>query len=63
MIAGFFKESNMNYKINLIKSNRKTFRLEIKERGVLIVRAPKSASKKDIMAVVEKHRNWIEKNI
>lgn len=63
MIAGFFKESNMNYKINLIKSNRKTFCLEIKERGVLIVRAPKSASKKDIMAVVEKHRNWIEKKI
>lgn len=45
----------------VIRSNRKTFGLEVKPNGQLIVRAPKSATKAQIIDVVSKKATWIEK--
>lgn len=46
----------------IIKSNRKTLSLEVKE-GRLIVRSPRRATDEEINAFVAKHKIWIEKNI
>lgn len=45
----------------IIRSNRKSFALEIKPDGQLIVRAPKSASDASINALVAKKADWIKK--
>lgn len=46
----------------IIKSNRRTLSLEVKEDG-LIVRSPRRATNEEINAFVAKHKRWIEKNI
>lgn len=46
----------------IIKSNRRTLSLEVKE-GRLIVRSPRRATDEEINAFVAKHKIWIEKNI
>lgn len=46
----------------IIKSNRRTFALEIKMNG-LIVRAPNNATDEEIGAFVVKHKRWIENHI
>jgi hypothetical protein len=46
----------------IIRSNRKSFSLEIKPDGQLTVRAPKSASDAQIKAVVAQKAAWIEKS-
>lgn len=46
----------------IIKSNRRTLSLEVKEDG-LIVRSPHRATDEEINAFVAKHKRWIEKNI
>ena len=45
----------------IIRSNRKSFGLELTPDGRLIVRAPKSASKAQIHAVVAQKAGWIAK--
>ena len=45
----------------IIRSNRKTFGLEIKPDGQLIVRAPKTASDALIKSMVAKKADWIAK--
>ena len=45
----------------IIRSKRKTFSLEIKSNGSLIVRVPKRASIKTIQEIVNKKRSWIIK--
>ncbi len=45
----------------IIRSNRKSFSLEVKPDGRLIVRTPKYASRAQIQAVVAKKIPWIEK--
>jgi len=45
----------------IIRTNRKTFGLEIKPDGQLIVRAPKTASDALIKSMVAKKANWIAK--
>lgn len=50
----------MDYTI--IKSNRRTFALEIKGDG-LIVRAPSRATNEEINAFISKHKRWVENNI
>lgn len=49
-------------KYTIIKSNRRTLSLEVKE-GRLIVRSPRRATDEEINAFVAKHKIWIEKNI
>lgn len=44
----------------LIRSRRKTISLQVKD-GDIVVRAPLRASKKSIIAFVDSHRDWIEK--
>lgn len=46
----------------IIKSNRRTLSLEVKEDG-LIVRSPHRATDEEINVFVAKHKRWIEKNI
>lgn len=46
----------------IIKSNRRTLSLELKE-GRLIVRSPRRATDEEISAFVVKHKRWIENNI
>ncbi len=53
----------MTYQIELHKSNRKSISLQIKQKGTLIIRAPKSTKQADIDRLIEKHRGWIEQNM
>jgi predicted metal-dependent hydrolase len=45
----------------VIRSKRKTFSLEIKPDGRLVVRAPQSASRAHIQAVVDQKAQWVAK--
>ena len=45
----------------IIRSKRKTYSLEVKPDGQLIVRAPESATRAEINAVVKAKAAWIEK--
>ena len=46
----------------IIRSNRKSFGLEITPDGLLIVRAPRSATNAQIQAVVDQKAAWIAKS-
>ena len=46
----------------VIYSKRKTVAIKI-ENGSVIVKAPKGIGKKEIKAIIEKHKEWIEKAI
>ena len=50
----------MQYRI--IRSDRKTVALQVKA-GEVIVRAPRSMTREEISAFVEKHREWINKKL
>ncbi|MCF6277134.1 MAG: M48 family metallopeptidase [Anaerolineales bacterium] len=45
----------------IIRSQRKTIALVIRPDGMLIVRAPQRATRKQINDMLEKHADWIEK--
>jgi len=47
--------------MKVVHSKRQTFALVIDKDGALTVRAPLSATRKQIEEIVEKHRTWIEK--
>ena len=49
--------------IEIIRTNRKTIGLQLQSSEKLIIRAPKRVSRKDIDAVIENNRKWIEKHI
>ncbi len=53
----------MHYEINIIRSRRKSIGLEIKEAGILTVRAPYRATKQEIRNVIIKHEDWIEQHM
>ena len=48
--------------VNILYSNRKTIAIEIKMDEIL-VRAPKRMSRREIHAVLNEKRNWIEKHM
>ena len=50
------------YPFEIIRSDRKTISLQIKD-GTVLVRAPKRATQKEIEALLEKHQRWIEKHL
>ncbi len=52
-----------DYKIEIIKSNRKTIAFQIKEKGILTIRAPRRMSDAAIKQEVERHRVWIDKHM
>ena len=53
----------MEFKINVVKSNRKTFSLEIKPNLEIICRAPYSAAENEINDFLKNHKLWLEKNL
>lgn len=53
----------MDYKIEIIKSNRKTVGLEIKSRGVLTVRVPLRISDRKIKKILAEKDRWIQEHI
>ncbi len=54
----------MEYEIEkVIKSNRKTFCIEIDDYGKIILRIPKSSSDLEIEKFLNKHKNWIYKKL
>lgn len=54
----------MEYEIEkVIKSNRKTFCIEIDDYGKIILRIPKNSSDLEIEKFLNKHKNWIYKKL
>lgn len=53
----------MGYEIKIIRSARKTLALEIKEPGLLLVRAPNKLSNVRIRAFLAEKEAWIEKHM
>lgn len=53
---------NRTMKYTVIRSNRKTLALQIKD-GELIIRAPRKAKQAEIDAMIDQHRMWIEKHL
>ena len=49
--------------IKIVKSNRKTFSLEVKRDGSVILRAPIFASNRQIEEFYNKNKVWLEKHI
>ena len=49
--------------MKIIRSNRKTFALQIKPREGLIVRVPLRATQEQIKKFINDHKNWIEKHL
>ena len=56
-------ENKEKIEIEIIKSNRKTIGIEVRQDLRIIVRAPKRASNREIMKFVEQKRDWIEKHL
>ena len=50
------------YPLEIIRSDRKTISLQIKD-GTVLVRAPKRATQKEIEALLDQHKRWIEKHL
>lgn len=54
----------MDIKIEkIIRSNRKSFCIEIDYSGEIILRVPASAKEEEIKKFLFKHRNWVEKKL
>ncbi len=53
----------MEYEIKIIRSARKTLALEIREPGLLIVRAPNKLSNARIRSFLAEKEAWIQKNM
>ena len=51
----------MDYTV--VRSDRRTIAIQIKRDGRVVVRAPYAATDEDVRQLVEKHRDWIEKNL
>ena len=49
--------------IKIVKSNRKTFSLEVKRDGSVVLRAPIFASNRQIEEFYNKNKAWLEKHI
>lgn len=47
----------------IIRSNRKSFCIEIDDFSKIILRVPKNAKKEEIKKFIYKHRNWVEKKL
>ena len=53
----------MNYRVEIIRSKRRSLGLEIKEPGLLTVRAPLHLSEKRINKFLEEKELWIYENL
>ena len=50
-------------KVTVIRSNRKTVAIQVNSDRSVTVRAPRSASEKDIEEILKKKKAWIRKHI
>lgn len=50
-------------KVTVIRSNRKTVAIQVNSNLSVTVRAPRSASEKDIEEILKKKEAWISKHI
>lgn len=53
----------MEYKVRIIRSNRKTLGLEVTGEGKLLVRAPYRLPEKEILQFIDEKSYWIEKSM
>ena len=53
----------MSIPYQIIRSDRKTMAIQLTPDGQIIVRCPRRKSRQEVQAFVERHRNWIEKNL
>lgn len=53
----------LQYQVKLIRSNRKTLALEIREPGILLVRAPYLLQEERILKYLEEKESWIQKHM
>ena len=53
----------MNYKVEIIRSNRKTLGLEIKPDGRVIARAPYGLKQSEIDKFINEKSSWIDKHL
>ena len=51
-----------HWQIEIIRSDRRTYALQIKD-GRVLVRVPRRTAQKEIDALLEKHRDWIARNL
>ena len=52
-----------NIKYELIRSRRRTVRIEINEAGVPVLRVPLRTTLKQAQELIERNRGWIEKHV
>lgn len=55
--------SDDNYRVTVIRSNRKTMAIQVNPDMTVIVRAPKRATEKDIERILLEKDKWIKKHI
>ena len=55
------KNRSLNYRV--LKSQRRSFALQIEPGGGLIIRAPAHCSQSDIQRLLDKHENWIKTHV
>lgn len=53
----------MDFMVEVIRSRRKTISLSVEKDLRVVVRSPRFLSQSSVDAFVDKHRQWIEKNI
>lgn len=56
------KEQKTSFSYEVVRSNRKTMAIEIKQDGTIVVRVPKLMDRKSVERFVSEHYNWIEKH-
>lgn len=55
------KNKTLNYRV--LRSQRRSFALQVKPGGELIIRVPAHCSNSDIQRILDKHQNWIKINV
>ena len=54
---------NEQYRIQIIKSRRKTISLQIRPDGTILVKAPNRVSNRYIREFIASHQSWIDKQL
>lgn len=61
---GDYSNKNMeNINCEIIRSRRRTSRIEINSEGILRLRVPMRTTKKRVREIIEENRDWIEKHL
>ncbi|WP_150467703.1 M48 family metallopeptidase [Francisella sp. SYW-9] len=52
----------MNYKVDIVYKNVKNLKISLNKEGLVTVTSPKGVTKKEIFALLESKKSWIEKH-